>query len=168
MKKNKIGIIVFIIYLALTTWVILFKMAVIPSQIPHIWMRSFNLIPLKESVYINGRLYVWEIIYNVLIFVPFGVFISSLKRNWSAGKKIFAGLIFSLILEVCQFAFALGMCDITDLIANTAGACVGVGLYSLIKKALKDKTDKAVNSVCLAGEICFICLMIVVTVTNLH
>ena len=166
-EKSKMAIIVFIIYLALATWVILFKMAVLPSEIPHVFRRTFNFIPLKESVYINGKLYAWEIIYNVLIFVPFGVFVSSLEKSWSAGRKILAGFVFSLILEVLQFVFAMGMGDITDLIANTAGAFAGVGIYGFIEKGLKNKTDKVINTVCLAGELCFICLMVVVTVTNL-
>ena len=43
----------------------------------------------------------------------------------------------SLGFEVLQFAFAMGASDVTDLIANTAGGALGLGLYALARRAFR-------------------------------
>lgn len=79
MKKSKnITISLFVIYLVILTWIILFKLQLSIADLPHI--RSINLIPFQESVIINDKLNVKEIIYNVIIFIPLGLYISMLWK----------------------------------------------------------------------------------------
>ncbi|MGO5093840.1 VanZ family protein [Clostridium sp. LCP25S3_F10] len=42
----------------------------------------------------------------------------------------------SLIFEVSQYVFGIGASDITDIITNTIGKIVGMGIYMVIKKIL--------------------------------
>lgn len=58
---------------------------------------------------------------GVLAFVVFG-------RAW---KALAFGTALSLAMEVGQYIFALGLTDIDDLIMNTLGAAVGVGVAKL-------------------------------------
>ena len=66
---------------------------------------------------------------NVLVFVPFGFLFP--KKRWKA--VFIAALIFSAFIEIIQFAFALGWCEIDDVICNVLGAAIGFGLWKMIK-----------------------------------
>ncbi|WP_240549812.1 VanZ family protein [Metabacillus dongyingensis] len=68
--------------------------------------RGINLIPFAGSVIVNNQIDFNEIIFNVLAFIPFGIYISMLKPNWSFLKKIAVIAGVSLLFEVLQFIFA--------------------------------------------------------------
>ena len=62
-----------------------------------------------------------ENIGNVVLFIPLGV-----ALKWSGVKDVKkAGLLASLLIEVLQFTFALGIFECDDLIHNTLGAVIG-------------------------------------------
>ena len=75
----------------------------------------------------------------MLIFIPFGIYITMLKSNWSFIKKIIPIFLTSLIVEILQYIFAVGATDITDLIGNTLGGVIGIGIFYLLIKLLKTK-----------------------------
>lgn len=81
MGSKKLTNILFYIYFGALVWIILFKMQMPFSNMGHI--RSMNLIPFAGSVEVNGSIYIQEIVDNVLIFIPFGVFSSmrALTKN---------------------------------------------------------------------------------------
>ena len=85
-KKSKALLVVFGIYLALLVWCILCKFALRPEEIPH--LRGINLIPYAESVIVNGKVQMSEIVENMFLFLPFGLCISAFypenARNGSA------------------------------------------------------------------------------------
>ncbi len=54
-----------------------------------------------------------------------------LKQEWSIIKKISVGFFISSGIEVLQFVLAIGATDITDLIGNTLGGIVGIGVFYL-------------------------------------
>ncbi|MEM5817440.1 MAG: VanZ family protein [Desulfitobacterium hafniense] len=64
----------------------------------------------------------------------------------------------SLALETLQFVLAIGATDITDLIANSSGGLMGMGLYALLLKVGKGKQtiDRAISVV--AGIVAVLCL----------
>lgn len=72
---------------------------------------------------------------NILLFVPFGFFLS-LKKP-SLQKKlilnvIIKGFLLSLFIEVVQYAFPMGRsADIDDLILNTVGTFLGYIIWRL-------------------------------------
>lgn len=59
-----------------------------------------------------------------------------LKSNWSFIKKIIPIFLTSLIVEILQYIFAVGATDITDLIGNTLGGVIGIGIFYLLIKLL--------------------------------
>ena len=75
-------------------------------------------------------------IFNILFFVPFGMSFprSLVKRLPSAfrGREWLAvlsvGLVFSVFIEVTQYAARLGLCELDDVICNSLGALTGYGL----------------------------------------
>ena len=84
-KTNKLTNVLFIIYLIALIWIILFKFNVTFSYMENI--RSINLIPFSESLILNGKLAFSEIIMNVVIFVPLGIYAGILFKRWIIGKN---------------------------------------------------------------------------------
>lgn len=127
MKRKEWTMGLYFVYLAFVVWVILLKFNITPADLPH--LRNINLILYGDSGIINGQLDVRELVENILIFVPFGVYAGMLVKERSWWKVILAGAGFSLILETLQYVFAIGASDITDVINNTLGAALGMFLW---------------------------------------
>lgn len=52
------------------------------EEISQVIMRNINLIPFKEAMILNGKLELSEIIYNILVIVPLGVYVQIFKSDW--------------------------------------------------------------------------------------
>lgn len=165
MKKGQsLTLVLLIIYLIILSWIILFKTSLSWSELPNI--RSVNLIPFGESVIVNGQVYFSEIINNLIVFIPLGIYLGMLKPQWSFFKKVLSVLGISLIYEVIQYILAIGATDITDVIANTAGGIVGILLYILLSKALKEKTTKVLNTVAVICTVLALALLSILMIVN--
>lgn len=132
----------FIIYLMVLIWIIVFKLQLSIRDIPY--YRSLNLIPLQGSA--NGD-FSTEVYSNVLIFIPFGVYIAMLKGKWSFFHKILPIACVSFLFEVSQYIFAIGASDITDLIGNTLGGIIGIVFYAICHGIFKSKTNAILNTI---------------------
>jgi glycopeptide antibiotics resistance protein len=141
-KANKVTAVLYFIYLIALFWIILFKFNLPFSYVGN--KRSLNFIPFMESVVRNGRLDFVEIIMNVMIFVPLGIYAAILFDKWVFAKKIFLFFSISFLFEAFQFIFGIGASDITDVINNTIGGILGLILYKGIEKLFKNKV-KAQN-----------------------
>ena len=164
-NQKTMSFIVVGIYLFLLVWLIIFKFNTNFTDIDHI--RSINLIPFKESVIVNGRLNIQEILYNVLVFVPLGVYINIFKNDWSFAKKILPALCLSIIFELVQFIFAIGASDITDVIGNTLGGIVGLICYIIFKKIFKYKTITIINVNGLIIDVFAIAMLAILLIANM-
>lgn len=152
--------ILFTIYLFLIIWIILFKLSVSIEQLPH--FRSINLIPFY---YPNKTTYqIKEVIENMIIFIPFGLYLKTLNIHNS--RTIFLGFLLSFSLELSQYIFGIGASDITDLITNTIGVIIGVGIYQLIKKLFKDKANKIILALSTVTTILIISLIVCILINN--
>lgn len=164
-KQRNLSIGLFIIYFLFLIWIILFKLQLSFAYLDHI--RNINLIPFSGSVIVNGKVDFSEIIDNVLAFVPYGIFICMLKSQSSFTIKVIPIFMTSLLFEILQFIFAIGASDITDLIANTLGGIIGIGIFFVMSKIFKEKAYKIVNIITLIAAIMLISLVVVLIVANL-
>lgn len=99
-------------------------------------IRLINL-NLKASI-IELEQYPLVAILNVLLWIPFGAWLR--LKSTSYKKALLYGFLFSLSIESIQYIFSLGVSDINDLIANTAGVLIGFWLVDKIKaKGIKIK-----------------------------
>ena len=74
-----------------------------------------------------------QYIQNVLFFIPFGFLFP-----WKKWKSVFMlALMTSAIIEITQYIFNLGWCELDDVISNTAGALIGFGCYVIVHKLIK-------------------------------
>lgn len=126
-----------------------------------------NLIPFAGSVIVNGTVDFGEIIDNVLAFVPFGMFTGMLLEKKSLWKKIAPFFIASLVFEVLQFVLAIGASDITDLLTNTLGGMMGIGIFVLLSRIFREKAHAVINGCCLAGSVGLISLVGILICSNL-
>lgn len=143
------------VYLAVLTWIILLKMQTDLSLLPA-GVRAVNLIPLAGSVVVNGRAHYREVVLNLLAFVPFGLYLSLWKPAWPVWKRALPGFTLSLLYETLQYLFAIGRSDVTDLLANTLGGLVGVGLYALLALLLGEKTRPVLQTLALVGTVAIV------------
>ena len=163
-KQNTLTLVLFAIYLLALTWLILFKLQFsIPAMRGE---RVINLIPFLGSFGDSGMIRFSEIRNNILVFIPFGIYLCMLKTPGHFVKNLLsiAGLAFAF--EIIQFIFAIGRADITDVLSNTLGGIIGIGIYTLLAKALKGKTNKVING--LAAVFTILALLLVALLLANH
>lgn len=127
-KSHFITPVLFLLYLVLLVWIILFKLQFSIADLDR--MREINLIPFyyKEEVSFHAT----EVLENVLIFVPFGIYLCLIFKKLRFSGKLFLIAGMSVLLELCQYVLAVGRSDVTDLITNVSGGLIGVFLYNTI------------------------------------
>jgi glycopeptide antibiotics resistance protein len=139
-KQRYFTAFLFAIYFLALIWIIVLKMHFSLSDITD--YRSVNLIPLKGSAY--GELS-QEVLNNVYIFIPFGIYLSILKDQWVFLQKTLTIAFVSAAFEGLQYFLAIGVSDITDIIANTLGGVVGIIFYHILSAIFKSKTTPILN-----------------------
>ena len=86
-----------------------------------------------SGIVILNRTNLYQLIANVLMFLPFGYLLPKLFRpmkHWYAVIPL--GLAGSALIEVTQILTHLGCFDVDDLITNTLGAGLGYLIYRLL------------------------------------
>lgn len=98
-----------------------------------LWITLFSREPMTTRIF---RGLFWEIemgywnniIQNILLFIPLGFLIG--------GKQgIIAGVLLSIGIELTQYIFRLGYCELDDVLNNTIGAAIGSLLFKKFEKS---------------------------------
>lgn len=105
-----------------------------------------NLVPFRTvSMFIQSNEHVsdWEsvslvnVVGNMLIFTPIGLFVPMLWRKLNAWWKVFlVGFGMTCLIESIQF-FIGRSTDIDDVILNTVGVMIGYGLFAIWSKIVR-------------------------------
>lgn len=151
-KRNTLTIVLFFIYMLLLIGIVLFKLPFYSPQISD-GIRVINLIPYQGAFDGNGFTFSHEIIYNVLLFIPLGIYACMLKSDWPLIKKLLFIIGLAFAFEAIQYVFAIGRSDITDIINNKLGGIIGIGIYALLQKIFKGRTHTVVNILAFAVTI---------------
>lgn len=101
-----------------------------------------NFIPFREifRYEIGSRLFIKNIIGNILLFLPYGYFASDYLKSKKILPICFLTMIVSLTIETVQLNIGRTF-DIDDIILNTIGGMFGYFLYRLMEK-IKVKLPK--------------------------
>jgi glycopeptide antibiotics resistance protein len=112
------------------------------------WHGRFSLVPFESTLdlvrYADARTAFRNIGGNVLLFVPFGVLLpllfERLRRPWPLAWRaaVIAGAI-----EVGQLVTRVRATDVDDVILNTVGALVGLGLFWVVWAAARRSSRAA-------------------------
>ena len=92
--------------------------------------RGINNIPFKEIMRyeFGSKMFIYNVLGNILIFVPFGYFISRYVKPKKILPIIVDALITSVTVETVQLKIGRSF-DIDDIILNIAGAIIGYFVY---------------------------------------
>lgn len=163
-KQSILLVVAFAVYLVLLAWVILWKL-----DIPYVGAaaglaRPIKLIPFLPSGDAAGSAPL-EVLANVLLFVPFGFSLGLIAPSlrWWAKAGVFVGV--SLLLEVTQYVLSIGSFDVSDVISNTAGGLVGLGLLVLARRRLAAST---LVRICLVATALAVVATVIFVVSPLH
>lgn len=101
---------------------------------------SNNFIPFKEILRyeIGSKYFYWNVIGNIMIFVPFGFFVSLYLNSEKVNRPLLITTIASLTIESIQMFIGRSF-DIDDIILNCVGGICGFLLFiglSAIKRHL--------------------------------
>lgn len=150
-KDNKLAMwVCFIAYLLLLGYAVFFSSGF--GREEHADYR-YNLTLFQEigRYYSYGmrtgswRLFWWNVVGNVCVFVPFGAFLPAL---FAKCKRLFSVLLFTLelsfVVEIVQLVTKIGSFDVDDLLLNTLGGILGYFVYKIMaaKNANKRKKKK--------------------------
>ena len=81
--------------------------------------------PIFKGLFWEYQSGMWsDIILNILLFVPLGLIIG----GW---KGVLIGFGLSGVIEISQYFYQIGFCELDDILNNTIGAGIGVGIKAL-------------------------------------
>lgn len=166
-KSKKLTIGLLLVYLIVLTWIIVFKLEFDISLLQSTNFRSINLIPFGDSLVVNGHIDTLEILLNIIAFILFGIYISTVKNKWNFLPKVLPIFLVSLSYEIVQYVLVIGGSDITDLIGNTLGGIVGIGLFVVIEKILGKNTVKIINALAAIGTFFIVIFLSLLAIANM-
>lgn len=148
MQTRKISVFLFCTYLILLAWMIVFKFD-LSILYGRYGFASINLIPLAGTAVYGGVLDFPEILFNIVSFIPFGIYMEILFRKASWIVNLFVIMLVSLVFEVAQYTLLLGVADITDLLANGFGGAIGINIMYVLTSIWHEKAYARMNIFCL-------------------
>lgn len=97
-----------------------------------------NFIPFKEifRYEIGSKLFIKNILGNIILFIPFGVFVSYILKTRRPAFIVIISLITSFVIEYTQLKIGRTF-DIDDITLNVLGGFIGYLIY-LILDVLSD------------------------------
>lgn len=125
--------ILFLIYTGIMIWLLFVQRmdAVITNKTENINLVPFETLKLYWGLLSSGSSYyfrqaVINLVGNVVMFIPFGVFVPQI---WPSCRKFLLFLLWAVLviisIEVLQYITGLGSCDIDDFILNFPGMLLG-------------------------------------------
>ena len=82
-----------------------------------------------------------EILLNIILYIPFGYLVHYAFPKLKWWVIVCGGFLLSGFTETVQLFFKLGLCEVDDLISNTLGTLVGVGLYKGYKRLAAESAE---------------------------
>jgi len=140
-KAETVAIVaVFVLYAAFLLRLLLFSRA--PGS-----ERSINLIPFATIAHFvtshssgTGRVAFANVVGNVLIFIPLGLYVSWLRRKAAVWLTLLTVASVSIAAEIVQGVFAVGASDIDDVILNCGGGIIGIFTFRLLSSIFRKQS----------------------------
>lgn len=123
---------------------------------------GLNLVPFTEifRYEIGSKLFIFNVIGNIFIFIPFGYFVSGYVKATKFSHILFISLITSLTVELVQLQIGRSF-DIDDIILNVTGSIIGFLLFIGIT-AIRKHLPKIFQSDLFYNIICILIMIVIV------
>jgi glycopeptide antibiotics resistance protein len=115
-------------------------------------MNGVNLVPFstimpyikKAITNLNGPA-IMNILANIFLFIPLGFYVEVMLKKRKMIIKIMIILLIPIIVELIQFVWSLGICDVDDVILNAIGGLLGILVFKVVEKlyCIVKKDDSA-------------------------
>lgn len=133
-KKPVLWTMLIIWFLALIYLMFLYRL---PGGRSRLILNAFHMF--RDAAKYNGPIgknqALRQILFNILLYVPFGAIVGALSRR--AWLTILIGIALSILTEALQYMTGLGWADIDDLISNGIGLTVGITAYRITTGRIK-------------------------------
>lgn len=125
-KKNVLFLVFYVLFIIYMT--LLYR---------NIEIERFNLSLFwsYRQFFINPDLR-WEIIYNILLFVPMGAILYRINPRF---RVLITAVFLSFLIESVQYITRYGLCEFDDLFSNSIGAFLGYLMCLVISKCFIDR-----------------------------
>lgn len=123
---------------------------------------GINLIPFKEILRYNfhSELFYYNVIGNIVLFIPFGFFVSRYVNAKKASHILIASAIISLTIEIVQYNIGRAF-DIDDVLLNVLGSIIGF-LFFIALNAIKNHLPKFLKRDAFYNILCIILIIIII------
>ena len=132
--KSAVKKILFAAYIMFIAWYTLLNRE--PRELEHVFKKEM-LWAIRGRIVnptIESKKEAVQYLLNNLSFIPYGL-LFPWKDNW---KRVFVtAFVLSVFIELSQFIFNLGWCEVDDMISNTLGAMIGWGVMWKVNKRKK-------------------------------
>lgn len=131
-KRSFIGLLLLLQYVILLSCI---TVVLRPAQDTHM----FNFMPFwsYRAFYEGQNAVMAEKIVNVALFIPIGVLLPVAFREIKWYNLLLISVLISISIEVMQFVLYRGYSEVDDVIHNTLGALIGLGLYGIFDGIIK-------------------------------
>ena len=101
-------------------------------------IHEWKLIPLWSYRAIDQGITVLlhEVVMNVAVFVPIGVLLGQIFKDMVWWKVLIPGVCVSVIIELLQLILMRGLCETDDVLHNTLGCLIGIGIVQSTRKVI--------------------------------
>ena len=133
---NKGMLLLFLLYLLMTGYFTIFsRRGRVQTEI----MLKFDSI--EEAVRRRSLQPLQHLWLNVAMFVPLGMLFPAIcpQHLNKLSCVLPLGMLLTTLIETTQLILRIGQCDLEDLVANTAGACLGLLLYRLYRRMAPER-----------------------------
>lgn len=142
-KIRALAISTFVFYIIIILWITIFKCNIEASA--HSASKFWGHMTIGERfAYALSNFNLndggWQMDLNVLIFVPYGMLVPFFAKKNISFTTVFTALLSTLTIECVQVITAFGFFTYSDLICNTLGAVIGVIIFAILSRMLKNKT----------------------------
>ena len=142
---NEVMLLLFVAYI-----LILFQLVTYSNN----GLNGVNLIPFKEILRyeFGSKEFTRQVIGNIILFIPFGFFITYYANIKNIGSAFFTTVAASIVIETVQYFIGRSF-DIDDIILNVVGGLLGFLLFvalDAVKKHLPSFFQKDIIYVILS------------------
>lgn len=128
--------------------------------------RTINLIPFRtiidylfnEDVIVRSFAFS-NIMGNIAIFIPLGIYIPLLINKKSIFTNSAIVALISLCVEIVQYILVIGTADVDDIILNTIGGLLGILIFKLVYLIFKDKSKVVITFLTPIGGVIAVILL---------
>lgn len=160
-NKEKIVISNEIMTLAFIVYILCMFQIVTNNDVSGVHGVNITLFKELTRYHIGSRLFYRNIIGNIILFVPFGFFVSYYLKLDKKSFIFFTTLFVSIIIELIQLKIGRAF-DVDDIILNIVGGMLGYILYRIVDKIFSKSSENfkgVIVIVALLTALVFLALM---------